>query len=454
MIIVAKTNYNEHNYTKPPHSIEAEQAVLGCLMLNPNLWENVTQNLHNTDFYRKEHILIFNTMFDLILEQKPIDIITISEQLEIKNILKSVGGLAYLGELTACVSNINNITIYIEIIKRKSKLRQLITIGTDIINYCYTPGEKTLTELLYKTEYKLQKIIEIKKKNTTTNPVSLAKIFKRTIRTIDKLAETKNSITGLPTGFLKLDLLTSGLQPANLIVIAGRPSMGKTTFALNIAEHILLNSKKSIIMFSMEMQSEQLAIKLLASLSKINIQNISTGKLNKTDWKKLSANIAFMATKKLFIDDTGSLNPIEIRNRIKKTIKKNGKTSLVIIDYLQLMKIPGTRETRTTEISEITRSLKMIAKEFNIPVLALSQLNRNLEQRQDKRPMMSDLRESGAIEQDADLILFIYRDEVYNKKTTNRKDAEIIIGKQRNGPTGTLKLLFNGEYSRFENTIN
>lgn len=434
-----------------PHSIEAEQAVLGCLMVDPSYWENVSVNLNVEDFYKKEHIYIFTAMLSLITEQKQIDIITLSEHLEIKNNLINAGGLLYLSEITNNVQTATNIDVYIEIIKRKSKLRKLLQIGNNIINYCYTPGEKTLTELLSEIEHKLQKVIEIKKTDVLQAPVTIAKIFKKTIRTIDKLAETKNSVTGLPTGFTELDKLTSGLQPANLIILAGRPSMGKTTLALNIAEHILLNTKKSIIFFSMEMQAEQLAVKLLASLSRINIQNLSTGKITNEDWKKLSTNISLIAAKKLFIDDTGSLNPMEIRNKIQKTIRKSGKTSLIIIDYLQLMKIQSTKETRTTEISEITRSLKTLAKELNVPILVLSQLNRNLEQRQDKRPVLSDLRESGAIEQDADLILFIYRDEVYNQNTKNKKEVEIILGKQRNGPTGMMKLRFIGENSRFEN---
>jgi replicative DNA helicase len=341
-------------------------------MVDPSYWENVSLNLTIEDFYKKEHIYIFTAMLNLVLEQKQIDIITISEHLEIKNNLTNAGGLFYLSEITNNIQTTTNIDIYIEIIKRKSKLRKLLQIGNDLTNYCYTPGEKTLTELLSEIEYKLQKVIEIKKADVLQTPISIAKIFKRTIRTIDKLAETKNSVTGLPTGFFELDKLTSGLQPANLIILAGRPSMGKTTLALNIAEHILLNTKKSIIFFSMEMQAEQLAIKLLASLSRINIQNLSTGKINNEDWKKLSTNISLITAKKLFIDDAGSLNPMEVRSKIQKTIRKNGKTSLIIIDYLQLMKIPSTKETRTTEISEITRSLKTLAKELNIPILVLS----------------------------------------------------------------------------------
>lgn len=451
---ITKGNNKPINKLKmQPHSVESEQAVLGCLMVDPSYWEKVSLNLNVEDFYKNEHIYIFTAMLSLVLEQKQIDIITISEHLDIKGNLVNAGGLLYLSEITNNTQNIANIDIYIEIIKRKSKLRKLVQIGNNIIDYCYTPGEKTLTELLSEVEYKLQKVIEIKKTDVLQTPISIAKIFKRTIRTIDKLAETKNSVTGLPTGFTELDKLTSGLQPANLVILAGRPSMGKTTLALNIAEHILLNTKKSIIFFSMEMQAEQLAVKLLASLSRINIQNLSTGKITNDDWKKLSTNISLITAKKLFIDDTGSLNPMEVRNKIQKTIRKSGKTSLIIIDYLQLMKIPSTKETRTTEISEITRSLKALAKELNVPILVLSQLNRNLEQRQDKRPMLSDLRESGAIEQDADLILFIYRDEVYNQNTKNKKEVEIILGKQRNGPTGMVKLRFIGENSRFENYI-
>lgn len=446
------TNKNIYKVHQIPHSIEAEQIVLGCIMIDKKPWSYIEKKLNKNDFYCKEHKNIFSAMLQLTTEQKPLNINAITEYLESQNKLQDSGGTNYLSELVNNITRTNNISIYVEILKKKSILRKILNIGKTLINYCYSVNVKTLTETLYEIEKKIHELLETDEKNIIQRNITpISKIFKNTILTLDKLAETNTITIGLTTGFKEFDKITSGLQKGNLIVIAGRPSMGKTTFALNIIEHLLINTTNAIVLFSMEMQSEQIAIKLLASLSNINIQKLTTGQLDENDWKKLTTNISLITKKNFFIDDTSTLTSFELTSKIHSIKKKIGKLDIIIIDYIQLMQIPKTKETRTTEISEISRNLKILAKNLDIPIIILSQLNRNLEQRQDKRPMMSDLRESGAIEQDADLIVFIYREEIYNKKTKNKNIAEIIIEKQRNGPSGSLQLKFVGEYSRFEN---
>ena len=444
----------KHKSNNIPHSIETEQIVLGCIMTDPTTGVLVTTKITKRDFYRNEHKEIFTAITNLSIEQKQLNIVTITDYLEKKNKLTYVGGIVYLSELTNLVPKSFNIILYIEILKKKTILRESICIGNTLVNYCLNKkNKKTLTEMLYETEQNIQNLCKIQQKNNNQNkPISIAKILKKTILFIDRVSEINTSIIGIPTGFKDFDKLTTGLHPATLTIIAGRPSMGKTTFALNIIGNLLKISNKTIIFFSMEMQSKQIAVKLLSFLTKINIQNLCTGQLTELEWKIIATNISSIIKKKLYIDDSSTLSPMDIRIKIKKILQTTKKIDLIVIDYLQLIKLPiNKKETRTFEISEISRTLKILAKDFNVPIIVLSQLNRNLEQRYDKRPIMADLRESGAIEQDADLIIFIYRDEIYNKNVKTKGLTEIIIGKQRNGPMGTIKLSFKGEYSRFEN---
>jgi len=439
------------NPKKPPHSIDAEQAVLGSIILNNNIIEKILPLLDEDDFYIKAHKLIFQAMINLNTDNKPLDIITISEILNKKDKLIDIGGIKYIADLAKNIFTTTNVLIYSNIIKEKSILRQLILIGQNIIESSINQENKKITELIDNIEEKILFISKEYKKKTKNKPILISNILTKTIKKIETLFETNSPITGLSSGFKDLDSITSGLQASDLIIIAGRPSMGKTTLSMNIAEHTTMKTNNPVLIFSMEMPAEQLTMRILASLGRIELQRLRTGMLKDTDWPKLSSAISLISTKKLFIDDSGSLNPFEIKNKAKEIYKKYGKISLIIIDYLQLMNIPNSNEYRAAEISEISRSLKILAKELKVPIIALSQLNRSLEQRIDKRPIMSDLRESGSIEQDADLIIFVYRDEIYHKTTQDIGKAEIIIAKQRNGPIGTIKLNFLGNYSKFEN---
>lgn len=438
-----------------PHSPEAEQIILGILITNQIFLNSSQLTLTKEDFYQNEHKEIFTAIINLSLDKKKINITSLIGYLESKNKLTLIGGITYLSELINNVPTTSDLSIYIEILKKKKILRESILISNKLINYCLNEhNKKTITEILYETEKNLHKLREIKKKqNDKNNPLPIVKILKNVIISIDKLTEINTCVTGIPTGFKDFDKMTAGLQPASLTIIAGRPSMGKTTFALNIIENTLKKSNKTIIFFSLEMQAKQIATKILASLAKINLQNLNNGQLTEIEWKKITTNITTIIKKNLYIDDSSTLNIVDIKTKIESVIKITKKIDLIIIDYLQLMELTSIKkESRTSEISEISRILKIIAKNYNASIVALSQLNRNLEQRYDKRPIMADLRESGALEQDADLIVFIYRDEVYNKNNKNKGLAEIIIGKQRNGPIGVINLLFNGENSQFENT--
>ncbi|MDP2762967.1 MAG: replicative DNA helicase [Enterobacteriaceae bacterium] len=438
----------------PPHSIEAEQAVLGGIMIDNTTWEKIADRLNNNDFYEKNHKLIFKAMLALISENKPLDIITISENLEKKNDLEKIGGIKYLSKLAKNTTSTANIIIYSNIIKDRALLRKLITISKDIIDSSLNLKERNVSELIDEAEEKILSLSKDYGLNKNENLNTISSILAITIKKIETLFESNSHITGLSSGFIELDKITSGLQSSDLIIVAGRPSMGKTTLSINIAEYITIKTDNPVLIFSMEMPAEQLAMRILASLGRIELQRLRTGMLKDTDWPRLSSAISLISAKKLFIDDSGSLTPFDIRNKARKIYKKYGKIGTIVIDYLQLMHIPGLNDLRAAEISEISRSLKILAKELKVPIIALSQLNRSLEQRIDKRPIMSDLRESGSIEQDADLIIFIYRDEIYNKNSLDTGTAEIIIAKQRNGPTGTIKLTFLGQYSRFENFTN
>lgn len=442
------------NLKIPPHSIDAEQAVLGGLLLDNSAWDQVADRLTESDFYRPDHRIIFRVMSDLVLHCKPLDIITVSEALSAAGSLQSASsiGLAYIGELAKNTPTAANIAAYADIVRERSILRQLIEVGAEITEGGFQPGNRLALELLDDAERKVFAIAE-RGGRKGLGPQLISEVFAKTVDRIGALFHANSPITGMPSGFHDFDKMTSGLQPADLIIVAGRPSMGKTTFAMNIAEHAAMSAEEAILIFSMEMPAESLAMRMLASLGRIEQQRIRSGQLDDDDWPRLTSAISMMSSRKLLIDDSGALSPFEVRARARRVAREHG-LGLIVIDYLQLMRVPGNAEHRAAEISEISRSLKTLARELNVPVLVLSQLNRSLEQRPEKRPMMSDLRESGAIEQDADLIIFIYRDELYNKDSHDKGTAEVIIAKQRNGPTGMTRLTFLGQYSRFENYSN
>ncbi len=447
-----KIIYNNKNINIPPSSIEAEQSVLGGLMLDNEKWENIYEIINLEDFFSKSHQIIFNEMQKLSETYKPIDLITLSESLKKNKKLNIIGGFEYLAELSQNVPSVSNIDYYAEIIKEKSILREIINISNEIITYSFHPEGKNSKDIIDIAESKIFKISE-KKIFKDKKPINIKNIIKNTKYKIKKLYKNpKKEITGIDTGYIDLNKKTFGFQKSDLIIIAARPSMGKTTFAMNICENIAMSHKKPILIFSLEMSSEQIITRLISSLSRVNQNKIKTGKLNNKDWIRISSTIKLLEKKKnIFIDDSCNLTPNDIKSRTRKIYRENKGLSIVMIDYLQLMKSSSFLENRTLEIADISRSLKILAKELKIPIIALSQLNRSSEQRSDKRPVNSDLRESGSIEQDADLIIFIYRDEVYYENSDMKGIAEIIIGKQRNGPTGTIHLMFNGKISRFDN---
>jgi replicative DNA helicase len=435
----------------PPHSVEAEQSVLGGLMLDNTAWEQVADVLVEQDFYRHDHQLIFRAIAQLMEQSQPVDVITLAEWHDKRGELDQVGELAYLGMLASNTPSAANIAAYAEIVRERAILRQLIKVGNNIANMAFKPEGMSKEDMLDIAE---RHVFEIAEKGAKRGGgfVQVKDVLSQVVDRIDTLFEADSHITGLATGFIDFDNDTTGLQPADLIIVAGRPSMGKTTFAMNIAENAAISSKEPVAVFSMEMPADALAMRMLSSLGRINQQNLRTGKLKDDDWPRLTSAIGLLNEAPLFIDDTPALSPTELRSRARRLKREHG-LSLIVIDYLQLMQGNGGKasENRATEISEISRSLKALAKELNVPVIALSQLNRGLEQRTDKRPVMSDLRESGAIEQDADLIVFIYRDEVYNSESEHKGIAEIIIGKQRNGPIGKTRLTFQGQFTKFEN---
>jgi replicative DNA helicase len=379
-------------------------------------------------------------------------VITLSEWLKNKELLEEAGGLAYITGLARNTPTAANIKAYADVVRERSVLRQLIRVGTDIASSAYQPEGRSSGELLDEAEKRVFEIAEQGARGQRSF-VDMKNLLGRVVDRIDHLFEQDSPITGLPSGFVDFDGLTSGLQPADLVIAAGRPSMGKTTFAMNIAEHVAIKRRVPVAVFSMEMPGEQLAMRMMSSLGHIDQHRVRTGRLEDDDWPRLTSAVSLLTEAPLFIDDTPALSPTELRARARRLMQEQGGLGLILIDYLQLMQVPGHRENRATEISEISRNLKAVAKELNVPVLALSQLNRSLEQRPNKRPVMSDLRESGAIEQDADVIVFIYRDEVYNEDSPDKGTAEIIIGKQRNGPIGTVRLTFRGQYTRFENYV-
>jgi replicative DNA helicase len=436
----------------PPHSTEAEQSVLGGLLLDNEAWVHVSERISEEDFYRTEHRLIFRAVEALANDAKPYDVVTLSEWLGNHNELEKVGGLIYLANLAENTPSAANIVAYADIVRERSVLRQLIRAGTDICNSAFHTEGRATEDLLDQAERLVFEIAEQQSRGRRGFR-RIKDLLVGALDRIDKLFHQDSPITGIATGYTDFDEMTAGLQPSDLVIVAGRPSMGKTAFAINIAEHAAIKEDRVVAVFSMEMPDEQLALRMMSSLGRIDQHKIRTGKLDDDDWPRLTSAVQILQEAKLFIDDSPALTPSELRARCRRIAREHG-LGLVIVDYLQLMQVPGTKENRATEISEISRSLKSLAKELSVPIVALSQLNRSLEQRPDKRPRMADLRESGAIEQDADLIVFIYRDEVYDEDSADKGIAEIIIGKQRNGPIGTVRLTFLGQYTRFENFVS
>ena len=438
----------------PPHSTEAEQAVLGGIMLSNQHWDGIAERVIAEDFYTFAHKAIFQTMEELMRNQTPIDLITLDQALKAKGISDSVGGFAYLADLSNNTPNAINILAYAEIVREKAILRELIAVGNRIAENSYSPKGKDIKMVLDEAEREVFAIAE-KRSSSTEGPQNVLSVLESTIARIETLGklENHNGVTGVTTGFVELDKKTAGLQPSDLIIVAARPSMGKTTFAMNLCENAAMASDKPVLVFSLEMPAEQIMMRMIASLARGDQTKIRTGQnLDETEWSKIASVFGMFKQKNnLYIDDSSGLTPTELRSRARRVYRENGGLSMIMVDYLQLMRAPAFSDNRTLEIAEISRSLKALAKELEVPVIALSQLNRTLEQRADKRPVNSDLRESGSIEQDADLIMFIYRDEVYNDNSEDKGVAEIIIGKQRNGPIGRVRLAFNGQFSRFDN---
>ncbi len=433
----------------PPHSLEAEQSVVGALMLDNRAWDRIADRLAAEDFYRAEHRLIFNTMQRLVDKHQPLDVLTISEALKAQQELEAAGGETYLYELAKNTPSAANIVAYGDIVREHSILRQLIATGSDITENAFNPDGRDIKELLDEAERRVFRIAETRSRGH--GPVQIGTLLAKATDRIDFLYHSDQAITGVSSGFADFDEMTSGLQPGDLVVVAGRPSMGKTAFAMNMAEHAAIKGSVPVLIFSMEMPAESLVMRMLSSLGSIDQHKVRTGKLKDDDWPRITAAIEMLSETKLYVDDTPALSPGEVRSRARRLAREHGQLGLIVVDYLQLMHVPGSKENRSTEISEISRSLKAMAKELSVPIVALSQLNRSLEARTDKRPVMSDLRESGAIEQDSDLIVFIYRDEVYNEDSPSKGQAEIIIAKHRNGPIGKIHLTFRGQYTRFDN---
>lgn len=434
----------------PPHSVEAEQAVLGGLLLDNTSWDAVADRLSAEDFYRRDHQHIFDAIAELSGRSEPSDAVTLAEYLTAKGLSEETGGLAYLAGLARDTPTAANIRAYADIVRERSQLRRLIQVSGEIAASAYASEGRPATELVDSAERLVFEIAE-QGKRSGSGFVPVREVLGTTIDRLDMLHQSQGQLTGVSSGYTDLDRMTAGLQPGDLIVVAGRPSMGKTTLALNIAENAAVGKQIPVAVFSMEMSREQLAFRMISSLGRVDQSHMRTGMFGDEDWARINGAIAQMKSATMYIDDSGALSPTEVRARARRLKREHGDLGLIIVDYLQLMQVPGGKENRATEISEISRSLKALAKELSVPVIALSQLNRSVEQRTDKKPVMSDLRESGAIEQDADLIMMIYREEVYEPDTPRKGIADIIIAKQRNGPTGEVHLTFLGKYTRFEN---
>ena len=446
---VAELSQRVEDLKVPPHSLEAEQSVIGGLMLDNRAWDDIADIINEQDFYRHDHALILRSINALAENEQPYDVVTVSEWLGARGELDSIGGLAYLSILANDTPTAVNIKAYANIVREYSILRSLIQVGNEISASAHNADGRPSKELVDEAERKVFLIAEQGAGNRQGFE-AINELLGRAVKRVEEMYRSDTALTGIATGFNNFDDKTSGLQKSDLIIIAGRPSMGKTSFAMNLAENAALHNENSVAVFSMEMPGEQLALRMMSSLGRIDSHNLRTGKLDDHDWPRLISSVNMLSKAKLFIDDSAALTPTELRARTRRLKREHG-LDLVIIDYIQLMQVGGSTENRATEISEISRSLKALAKELQVPIIALSQLNRSVEQRPDKRPIMSDLRESGSIEQDADVILFIYRDEVYNPESNDKGTAEIIIRKQRNGPIGTVRLSFLGQYTRFEN---
>jgi replicative DNA helicase len=442
-------------YRMPPHSIDSEQSVLGGLLIDADAHDKLGGSIEEGDFYRADHRIIFRHIIMLVKAGKPVDVLTVAEYLDLHGVLDKAGGLPYLGALAQSIPSTANILFYAGVVREKSIMRKVIQISQEMAESAYNPSGKSSKEVLDDAENKVFKIAEADSLGKQ-GFIHVSPLLAKVIEKVDVLYSQDNQkdITGLPTGFIDLDRKTSGLQPGDLIIIAARPSMGKTAFAVNIAENVALDTGLPVAIFSMEMGGEQLAMRMIGSVGRINQQDLRCGKMRDDDWNKITVALAKLHEAPIFIDETPGLNVMDIRTRARKIYRENDGLGLIVIDYLQLMGSTERRQNdnRATEVAEITRALKGLARELRVPIITLSQLNRSLEQRNDKRPMMSDLRESGAIEQDADLILFIHREEYYTKDAMDKGKAEIIIGKHRNGPTGTIPMTFQGEYTRFENS--
>ncbi len=432
-----------------PHSLEAEQSVLGGLMQDASAFDAVVEVLSEQDFYKSAHRKIIRGMIVLIERDQPIDVITLSEHLQQTEELESVGGLDYLTDLVTNVPSSANVVAYARIVRERATLRQLISAATEISRASFNPAGLASDDLLQMAEKKVLEIAEERPKDGGFEDVN--SLLKKTADKIDELVNSGDDITGLTTGLTELDEKTSGWQPGELIVLAARPSMGKTALALNFVEAAIFAQDKPVLVFSLEMPADSLVMRMISSVGRIDQGALRNGKLDMEDLHRLEPTFRKLKDRKLFIDDTAGLTPNEVRARVRRVAREHGNPSMIMIDYLQLMQVAGHTEGRTQEISEISRSMKALAKEYDCPVIALSQLNRGVEQRPNKRPMNSDLRESGAIEQDADVILFIYRDEYYNEESNDKGIAELILGKQRNGEIGTCRAAFVGKFTRFDN---
>jgi replicative DNA helicase len=432
----------------PPHNIEAEQAIIGGLLIakNDEIWDEITIQPHN--FYKREHQLIFKSMCLLRDAQKPTDIITVTEQLKALDEINEAGGFAYVAQLAHDCVSIANISTYEAIVIEKSIRRNICNIGTEMVESSMSNREISICDLLDEAE---RNVLSIRDSGSKSAPYEDIKpILSRVINQITNRSQSEGEVTGLETGFTALDRITTGLHPGQLVIVAGRPAMGKTAFAMNIAEHVACKGEKSTIIFSMEMTKDEIVARVISSMSMVDQTKIKTSNLSEADWARVSEAVGKISKDGLlFISDDGALSPMEIRSRSRKASRENMELGLIVVDYLQLVEVPGKFENRASKISEVSRALKSLAKELKVPIIALAQLNRNLEARVDKRPIMSDLKESGAIEQDADIILFIYRDDVYNPLSEDKGLAEIIVGKHRNGPTGMFKVVFAGRHTRF-----
>ena len=450
MDLTANTSLHEKSLRIPPHSKEAEQSVLGGLLLDNQAFDQVTEIVQARDFYFPDNRLIFLAMTGLSADNQPLDIITVSERLDSNGELQQVGGLTYLAEIARSTPSAANLLNYARIVRERASLRQLIRTAHDIADSGFHTEGRSSNELLALAEQQLVALSEQRPAESGLEPIN--PLLKSAVARIDELARSNSHITGLSTGYYELDEKTSGWQKSDLIIVAARPSMGKTAFAMNAVEHALLHQDKPVVVFSLEMPAGSLILRLLSSVGRIDQTRVRSGKLETDEWDKLTIAVKKLKDRPLYIDDTSGLSPNEMRARVRRLHREHGDIAMIMVDYLQLMRVSGSStDGRTAEISEISRTLKSIAREFNCPVMALSQLNRSLENRPNKRPINSDLRESGAIEQDADVILFIYRDEKYNEDSPDKGTAEIIIGKQRNGPTGTCRLAFQDRFTRFDN---